>query len=138
MKKAHRVIIDTNLWVSFLITKQFLFLDQLFELEKVRLIFSPELLGEFLEVTSRPKLKKYFAPADVERLMEILEKNAEIINVTSKVIQCRDENDNFLLSLAKDGKADYLITGDNDLLVMKTFENTEIITIEKYKNIVLN
>jgi len=124
------------LWVSFLITRQFLFLDQLFELEKVQLVFSPELLGEFIEVTSRPKLKKYFAPADVERLLEILERNAEIIDVTSKINQCRDENDNFLLSLAKDGKADYLINGDNDLLVMKTFEKTEIVTIEKYKNIV--
>jgi len=46
-------------------------------------------------------------------------------------------NDNFLLALARDGKADYLITGDNDLLIMETFEKTEIITIEKYKTTVL-
>jgi uncharacterized protein len=137
MKKVHRLIIDTNLWVSFLITKQFLFLDELFESGKVQLVLSPELLSEFIEVIRRPKFKKYFEPADIEQLTDILSQNAEIIEVTSHVVECRDENDNFLLSLAKDGKADYLITGDNDLLVLKMFEKTEIITIEKYKNIVL-
>ncbi|HSM48260.1 MAG TPA: putative toxin-antitoxin system toxin component, PIN family, partial [Draconibacterium sp.] len=106
MKKVHRVIIDTNLWISFLITKQFLFLDQLFEFGKLQLLLSQELLDEFLEVTGRPKLKKYFETADVERLIEILIQNAEIIEVTSRVVQCRDLNDNFLLALARDGKAD--------------------------------
>jgi len=100
-----------------------MFLDQLIESERVQLILSLELLNEFLEVAGRPKLKKYFDSADIERLVEILLQNAEIIDVTSQVVQCRDENDNFLLSLAKDGKADYLITGDNDLLVMEILKN---------------
>ncbi len=40
----------------------------------------------------------------------------DLIDVQSIVTTCRDTKDNFLLALAKDSKADYLLTGDNDLL----------------------
>jgi uncharacterized protein len=42
---------------------------------------------------------------------------------------CRDSKDNFLLALAKDGKADYLLTGDKDLLELVQFGNTRIETL---------
>ena len=45
---------------------------------------------------------------------------------------CRDPKDNFLLALAHDGKADYLLTGDNDLLVMKKFGRTKIVKISEF------
>jgi len=62
MQKMHeqRIIIDTNLWIHFLITKQYAFLDDLFENGKVRLVLSRELLTEFIEAVKRPKLKSVF------------------------------------------------------------------------------
>jgi putative PIN family toxin of toxin-antitoxin system len=99
----------------------------------VQLVFSAELLLEFLDVVKRPKLKKYFAKTDIENLLEIIEEYAVFIEVTSVVDSCRDKKDNFLLALAKDSSANYLITGDNDLLEIKKFEETEIITITEYK-----
>jgi uncharacterized protein len=54
------------------------------------------------------------------------------LTVTSEVSLCRDEDDNFLLALAKDSKADFLITGDKDLLVLKQFENTSILTLTEF------
>lgn len=133
MAKKNRIIIDTNLWVSFLLTKQFSFLDDLLENRKIQLIFSQELLSEFLEVINRPKLRKYFSDENLESLLETFEQYADFITVTSNVNVCRDEKDNFLLSLAKDGSANYLITGDQDLLVINQFEKTEIITIAEFK-----
>ena len=135
MQKKHeqRIIIDTNLWIHFLITKQYAFLDNLVENGKVRLIFSHELMTEFVEVVKRPKLKKYFAEDDLRQMLELIDQYADIITVTSDVKVCRDENDNFLLSLALDSKANYLITGDNDLLVINQFMDTRIITISQYK-----
>lgn len=135
MQKKHeqKIIIDTNLWIHFLITKQYTFLDNLLENGKVRLVFSHELLTEFVEVVKRPKLKKYFSEDDLKQMLELIDHYADIISVTSDVKVCRDENDNFLLSLAVDSKANYLITGDNDLLVINQFENTRIITISEYK-----
>ena len=133
MQKKHRIIIDTNLWISFLLTKKFAFLDKLMEKNKVRLLFSQELFDEFLEVIKRPKLQKFFSGKDVILLLEIINQYADIIEVKSKISICRDEKDNFLLALAKDGSANFLITGDKDLLVIKRFEKTEIITIAAYK-----
>ena len=57
---------------------------------------------------------------------------AEFIEVTSEVIFCRDSKDDFLLSLAKDSNASHLITGDVDLLEIKNFEETKILTITEY------
>jgi predicted nucleic acid-binding protein len=45
---------------------------------------------------------------------------------------CRDSKDNFLLSLAVDGNADYLITGDKDLLILEKVNKTLIVTIQEY------
>jgi len=138
MQKKHRIILDTNLWISFLLTKQFSFLDELFEKRKVQLIFSKELFDEFLEVIKRPKLSKYFTDRDVEDLIEIIDQYAEFINVTSKVIVCRDQKDDFLLSLSKDSNANFLITGDKDLLILKQYEKTVILNIFDYKQLLVS
>ncbi len=53
--KVSRIIIDTNLWISFLITKDFSKLDELIFAKQAILVFSEELLDEFLEVAKRPK-----------------------------------------------------------------------------------
>ena len=45
---------------------------------------------------------------------------------------CRDPKDNKFLELAVSGKADFIITGDQDLLVLNPFRNIEIITINEF------
>ncbi|MEB3122318.1 MAG: putative toxin-antitoxin system toxin component, PIN family [Snowella sp.] len=45
---------------------------------------------------------------------------------------CRDEKDNKFLEVAINGKADYLITGDNDLLVLRPFKDVKIMTINEF------
>ena len=58
-------------------------------------------------------------------------KGSIIVEVKSKTDKCRDSKDNFLLDLAIDSKADYLITGDNDLLEIKLIGETKILTIKE-------
>jgi len=113
-KRKNRIIIDTNLWISFLLTNDFSKLDKVFVDKRVILLFSQILLDEFLEVAQRPKFKKYFSLPDLERLLLQIKNEAEFIEVTSDIRLCRDPKDDFLLSLAKDGKATHLITGDKD------------------------
>lgn len=71
-------------------------------------------------------------------MLAVFEPYIAFIVVESKVSICRDPNDNFLLALAKDGKANYLLTGDNDLLEIQQYEKTIIIKIseflERYKS----
>jgi len=131
-KKQHRVIVDTNLWISFLLTKDFIRLGQLLSLDKLTLLFSLELLDEFVTVARRPKFRKYFSLLDLQQLLKQIETTAEFIAVTSTVDLCRDSKDNFLLSLALDGKATHLLTGDKDLLVLNPLDKTRILTIAEY------
>lgn len=131
-KRRYRIIIDTNLWISFLLSKNTRGLDQVFADSSLILLFSKELLDEFIEVIGRPKLKKYFNKVDLQNLLVQIDLHAEFINVSSNVELCRDPKDNFLISLALDGNANFLLTGDNDLLVLKKVGKTQIITITQF------
>ncbi len=62
----------------------------------------------------------------------------EWIDVNHNFDDCRDPKDNFLLDLCVFGKADYLITGDEDLLVLNPFRKTEIINYSKLQDILNN
>ena len=75
-----------------------------------------ELITEFISVIQRPKLKSYFKGIDIDHLMALLMHYGILIQVTSTINICRDRKDNFQLALADDSKANYLITGDKDLL----------------------
>lgn len=127
MENKIRVILDTNLWISYLISKRLKRIDQLFEEDKIILVFSQELIEEFVEVAQRPKFSKYFSQEDIEALLSQFNVYGELIEVTSQVEECRDRKDNFLLALAKDGHSDFLITGDKDLLEIREFEGTQIL-----------
>ena len=133
--KIKKVIIDTSLWISFLISKNYSQLDEIIFEKKCIIVFSEELLNEFLEVIKRPKLRRFFSQEDTENLIETIEEYAQFNEVTSKVTVCRDEKDNFLLSLSKDSDADFLITGDKDLLVLEKFEQTTILTMTQFLEI---
>src|SRR5258706_12742243 len=131
-KKVDRVVIDTNLWISFLIGKDFNELDKQIKKGKVKLIFSVELIDEFLTVADRPKFKKFFSKVDIEELIELFDSYGEIVRVISKVDICRDHKDNFILSLLKDSEADYLLTGDSDLSELEAFHGAKIFKMVDY------
>jgi len=130
--ESKKVIIDTNLWISFLISKNYTSLDEILFSGNCVLIFSEELLDEFLTVIKRPKFRRFFTQEDTEYLIETIQEYAKFVEVKSKVNVCRDKKDNFLLSLSKDVNADYLITGDMDLLELKEFESTKIISMSEF------
>lgn len=132
--KSKKVIIDTNLWISFLISKNYSFLDNYIENGKVKLIFSEELFSEFITVAERPKFSRFFSPNDIKKLISYIDKFGTLYQVSTDINECRDIKDNFLLNLAIDSNADYLITGDSDLLDLKSIHNTRIITIKDLEN----
>jgi putative PIN family toxin of toxin-antitoxin system len=130
--KVSRIIIDTNLWISFLITKDFTKLDDIIFSRNGILVFSQELLDEFLEVAKRPKFRRFFTASDIEEILETIDEYADFIKVETKIDVCRDAKDNFLLSLSVDGNADILLTGDKDLLDLIKFGETNIMSITDF------
>jgi putative PIN family toxin of toxin-antitoxin system len=135
-KKIKRVIIDTNLWISFLITNNLNILSELFLFERFQIIFSDELFNEFLDVARRPKFKKYFDEKSVQLLIGNIYEKLEFIEVASAITICRDLKDNFILALSIDGNVDYIVTGDKDLLSLNGFKGKKIITINEFIKII--
>jgi putative PIN family toxin of toxin-antitoxin system len=130
-----KIIIDTNLWISFLISNNFNIILNLIENNNLTLLYSNQLIGEIARVTSAPKFNKYFDKVAIDLIFEIFEEVGVKITTNSEIDICRDVKDNFLLNLAVDGKADYLITGDKDLLILEQIENTKIITMNEFKTL---
>lgn len=130
--KNKKIILDTNLWISFLISKKFNSIDNLIENKQITLVFSDELIGEFVDVVNRPKFEKYFSKKDIEKILDYFDSYGKLTKVKSNIKICRDAKDNFLLNLSVDSKADYLITGDNDLLILEKIEKTKIINFTDF------
>lgn len=137
-KNKARIIIDTNVWISFLIGKSLSGLIDHQQASKIRIILSNEQLDELVIVLSRPKFHKYFSKVQILQFLDLIEVVSDIIEITSEIEICRDPKDNFLLAMAKDGKADYIVTGDFDLLVLGSFEDTKIIDYQSFdKEVIL-
>ena len=122
-----KVIIDTNIWISYLIGFQLGGLTELLSTRRIELVLSEQLLTELREVTARKKFRRYFGEHEVSelfKLMDILGTNYEVFEYPNI---CRDVKDNFLLGLIRASQANFLVTGDQDLLELNPFEGTEII-----------
>ncbi|MDF5739319.1 MULTISPECIES: putative toxin-antitoxin system toxin component, PIN family [unclassified Nostoc] len=130
--KTIKIIIDTNLWISFMIGKELKQLQNLLLEERIQVVVSEEILEEIILVTQRPKLQKYFTLNKVDELIQILRTISLFIDITPEVSLCRDAKDNYLLALAKDSDANFLLTGDKDLLEIAKFEDTKIVTYQEF------
>jgi len=124
-----RVVIDTNIFVSAFIWggNPQAVLEKWFK-GKFSLLISPYLLSEILKVLKRFDFQK----ENLNSLKRILEEQCIKIIPKTKVNICRDKKDNDILSLCQDGRADFLISGDKDLLVLKKFKNTKIISPKQF------
>lgn len=96
-------------------------------LQEHSIIYSLETLLELSEVLSRPKFAKFISPEDSVSILELIVTNGSLVEVTSTVNICRDQNDNKFLNLAIDGEADLILTRDRDLLVLNQFNQISIV-----------
>ena len=131
-KNPSRLVIDTNLWVIYLFSNVSLPLDKLIQNDQVTILFSNALFDELMEVLNKPKFIKYFGRGEILILEILILKRVVFIDVTTQIAICRDPKDDFLLSLAIDGAATHLITGDKDLLQIKSFNDIKIIKVSDY------
>jgi len=122
-----KVVIDTNIWISYLLGSLLQGMDEKILSKEIKVVVSNETLKEMSEVSSRPKFKNIFTAKRIKELFSLLDSYAIVVSPSQKVNVCRDGKDNFLLEVALEGEADYLVTGDEDLLVLDPFHNTKIV-----------
>lgn len=130
-----RVVVDTNVLVSALLAPQGTageIMRQLVRSEKAVLIISPETMHELRRVLAYPKIEKLlrFDPGAIERFVSAIEMLGEEVEerISPELPECRDLDDVKFLKLAVSGRADCLITGDQDLLVLKSVADIPIVT----------
>jgi hypothetical protein len=99
----------------------------------IRLIFSEELFEEIIKVLEYPRIQKIIPAIKFYELISLLGEKIKIIKPDCAIKDCRDEKDNFLLELAVSANADYLITGDKDLLVLNPYHNIKIVTALEFE-----
>lgn len=143
MKKGTklRVVVDTNLLISAIIAPRGPpnKLIRVWQEVKFSFITSPYLLKELDEVSQRDKFGGYYLfKKQMVELVDAIKASAEVIPslVEEELpIHSRDPKDDKLLACALPGNADYLITGDEDLLVLNgdsALGKLKIITVKEF------
>jgi putative PIN family toxin of toxin-antitoxin system len=117
-----RVVLDTNVLISRLLLPGSIpgravrvLIDQ------TQPLVSEQTLRELATTLARPKFDRYVSSEDRRQFFELFARVAEAVVVTTVIRACREPRDNQFLELAVDGKADWIITGDGDLLELTPF-----------------
>jgi len=122
-----RVVVDTNVFVSGIFWKgpPFQILEAWAD-GKFKLILTSEILVEYERVLN--ELNKKAQIQNYDRMLELVKLNAEMVNPVAftKPI-CRDKDDDKFLAAALGGSVQYLVSGDDDLLVLNGYEGLKII-----------
>ena len=128
-----KIIIDTNLWISFLIGKRLSVLKSLLTQTNLTFFVCDEILNEIQSISSKQKIRKYVGIDDIIDTLEIINNFCQYALITKKAVSpVRDANDLYLLSLADTIQADYILTGDKDLLTLQFHNQTKIVTYNEF------
>lgn len=131
-----RAVIDTGVLVSALIRRQGTTGDVLLALRDGRFtaIYSTDILVEIIDVLGHPdfRQKYHIEPDDISALINLLRLRGELVTPTHKVTACRDPKDDKFLEAALAAKADCIVSGDADLLVLTPFENIPILRAAEF------
>ena len=128
MQTDHKLVIDTNLWVSRLLTPNGVAARAVDHALAWGIpLMSEATLTELSSVLARPKFDKYVTIEDRQHFLRLLGGVARIIPVTHRVVACRDSDDDKFLHVALNGEAEVIITGDADLLALHPFHGVEIV-----------
>ena len=125
-----KIILDTNVLISAFVFGGNSAKSLEYSIEKCDVCISPWILEE-LRRTLKEKFK--ISTQDVIRIEQILKSDFHLFLPHTKLPAiCRDKDDNHILQLAESTHADYIITGDKDLLVIHKYKKTEILDPKRF------
>ena len=131
-----KVIIDCNVWISFLLGFQKELIQNMLTNEHIEIFVCPQLTLEIKEVSSRPKIQSRIAGDDVEKLFRIFKAYCQTTRITHQAkSSIRDSKDLYLLSLAESIQTDYIISGDNVLRDLGKHKDPKILSPTEFRQI---
>jgi putative PIN family toxin of toxin-antitoxin system len=125
-----KIVFDTNVILSALLTQGLSsrVLDICIDYHEI--VISPFILNE---VSKKLKIKFKLSTLELDRVTKFIQSEFQIIQPSGqKPVISRDEDDNNILQIADYIKADLIITGDNDLLILEKYSGINIITPRKF------
>ena len=127
-----RVVIDTNLLVTYLISHRdpmATIIDDHLAQGDFAMLSSPELLAELDRALSYPRLQKFYDKDTRLRFVALIAQLAEMQNLPDEIPAIsRDPDDDKFIACAIAGRADFLVSGDQDLLTLERVGDVRIIT----------
>jgi hypothetical protein len=126
-----RAVLDTNVIVSAVLIRRG---NERRILDAWRggafdLVLSPPLLEELGRVLSYPRIRdaRWMTDAEVVELLEVLAAGGIVVEGRPDVSASRDPSDDVFLAAAVEGRAEYLVTGDRDLLTLESYRRVSIV-----------
>lgn len=114
-----RAVVDTNVWISAVLnpTGAPAAVRLALQRQQFTLVTSEPLLTEVALVLARPRFAQRYGvtPADIADLVALLRERAEVVPVTGAVHLCRDPDDDVVIETALNGRADAVVSRDDDL-----------------------
>ena len=128
------VILDTNIWISFLFGKQLQTVTDLFSNPNIHVYVSERLVAELTTVLSRPKIRQHVSDVSIKAMWALIRQRCLPLEnypaVETTIV--RDTKDVYLLAMADAIPADCIVTGDKDLLVLGKYKQTAILTYNDF------
>lgn len=127
---AVKIVIDTNILVSAIVFrgKPWQILDLALD-EFIEAVISPTLISELVEILS----KKFLLPKEeINSITEDIDDSFTQVYPSKTLNIARDKDDNRVLESAVEGKCQYIVTGDKDLLDLGTFRKVKIVTAQQF------
>ena len=124
-----RIVVDTNVIVSRALFPHSVAGEVLKRIENHHTwLMSEATSNELATVLLRPKFARYITTDDVSGLLARIRQITETVPILHTITACRDPKDDMFLELAVNGGADYLISGDADLLTLQPFRGVSILS----------
>ena len=126
----YNLVVDTNVIVNAAIGdgKPHQFLLEVLHGGKCTLVASDEIISEIRKVLGRPKFR--LGENEINDAVSTLESLSNVIKTKSKFrVVKRDPDDDMFINAAYDERADYIVSGDHNLLYLKEYEGITIVTV---------
>lgn len=122
-----RIVVDTNIFISAALKDKSLpFIAAHTAIQHGTILKSTATEAQLFDVLARPYFDRVVATATRDWLKGVMAA-AESVTITERIVACRDPTDDKFLELAVSGRADLILTGDNDLLVLHPFRDIMIV-----------
>ena len=129
MNHKTRYVFDTNVVISALLFNNSIPGQAFFRAVDDGIILMSQSLAEELDdVLAREKFNRYVTLEEREQFLEGLIRESELVEITDTVRACRDAKDDRTLELAVNGNAAFIVSGDDDLLILNPFRGIQIVT----------